>query len=500
MFRCDPGSRRGLGREQRLPPVQFRVAFRERRDKHTSNGEPVDQRLRFADNAMLDVELRNEQPIYLLRPLIEFASRAFAVGTSPHVVLTQLERQFPAQFQMFEHETAGGMPAMRLREEIAFPSPSPVVSFVYQNPVAHSGFGFDTDERESIEMMHEILWRLGSGNASPRSLEEIPLWPDISSELFRHEIVSQDACSPRYATRLAQPGIHRLQHASLLFRTQTTGVVVDPHLHSTYRPRELTTDFARRDLEGLVDGILISHSHADHYNPSTLLLFPRDTPIVVPRVPRGSILCPDMAAELRRLGFARVITPEWYGAPLQIGDVTIWALPFYGEQPLRNEPLYSPYMRNWGNSYLVRANGTFTWVVIDAGADYLGDMCEVAERIRSDFGNIDCIASNLRRFEPFTPFYITDHGHYWLSLSLDQMYRFREFRHDMLTLGPGGVARICRIAEAEHFLPYAHWWNEVGQLGGDSESTLIEELQRHLFEERAKAKVYPWPIGGRFSG
>ena len=55
------------------------------------------------------------------------------------------------------------------------------------------------------------------------------------------------------------PGVIRLQHASLLYRSNTTGILVDPHLHSNYGLPFLKDDITRAKLEGLVDAILISH-------------------------------------------------------------------------------------------------------------------------------------------------------------------------------------------------------------------------------------------------
>jgi L-ascorbate metabolism protein UlaG (beta-lactamase superfamily) len=140
-------------------------------------------------------------------------------------------------------------------------------------------------------------------------------------------------CAPRPASRLTEarglPGVTRLQHAGLLFPGRGTGILVDPHLHSTYEPTGLRDNLLRHELEGLVDAIVISHSHPDHFHVTTLMTFGRDVPLVVPRSRRATMLCPDFAATLRALGFRRVVELDWYDPPFVIGDLEVQAFPFF---------------------------------------------------------------------------------------------------------------------------------------------------------------------------
>lgn len=299
----------------------------------------------------------------------------------------------------------------------------------------------------------------------------------------------------------ATPGIFRLQHAGLLYRSKTTGILVDPHLHSMYNPG-IANDIYRANLEGQVDGILISHFHEDHWFLSTLMTFPRDIPIIVPKVPRSSIICADMVNLLRRMGFQSVRSVDWYSEGIFIGDMEVHVLPFFGEQPLRFETGNCD-IRNWGNTYVIRTQDFTSWFLIDSGADALGSMVDVAGYVKNQFGCVDFLLSNLRRFAISTPLYING-GLNWLTLSPSQIARFPSMREHCITLGPPGVAEICKVANARYYLPYAHWWGELGRapnsidIPGQDEPALINELAGSLKSVGARTEIVPWNIGEGF--
>ncbi len=289
--------------------------------------------------------------------------------------------------------------------------------------------------------------------------------------------------------------LYRLQHASLLYLSETTGILVDPHLHSAYEPL-LKDNISRFDLEGKVNCILISHSHLDHWSLSTLMMFDKRTPIVVPKVPQASILCDNLQLTLQRVGFENVIAVDWYSSPIVIADVEISVLPFYGEQPLVYEQPFHPHLRNWGNTYVIKTNDYTSWFLIDSGNDAQGKMAEVATYVKDKFGKIDFLLSNLRIFTPHYPFYITG-GHYWLSLSPQQMKKFPQMQHHQLTLGAKGVAEIAQIVNPRYYLPYAHWWSELGTTT-EAEKLEVLQLQRALQEFKCTTEIVPWSIGDGF--
>jgi L-ascorbate metabolism protein UlaG (beta-lactamase superfamily) len=417
-------------------------------------------------------------------------------GRSLAAALRSAAQLFPKQALAFEiaDDDATLEAGFALRDALTFPN----------EPIPHS-LDFERNGKGlAIELngllardMRAMLELCGSGRRSPeevaRSLDE-PLSSLFESLLGYGILVADDPPNRAPARLRSEPGVTRLQHASLLFRGKRAGILLDPHLHSSYEPSDLADNFLRSELEGLVDAIVISHGHGDHFHVPTLMTFPADTLIVVPKVPRESMLCPDLAATLRALGFSRVVALDWFSAPLCVGDLELSALPFYGEQPLLSEVPRHPDLRNHGNTYVVRHESYTSWLLVDSGNDCTGRMTEVAWQVRARFGHIDHVLSNLREFSLHTPLYITG-GHYWLSLSPDQLRRFAAMGKDVITLGPRGVAEICKIVGARRALPYAHWWSAPFDDPSERERELSAELQRELTRLGAPTTVRPWRIG-----
>jgi L-ascorbate metabolism protein UlaG (beta-lactamase superfamily) len=341
--------------------------------------------------------------------------------------------------------------------------------------------------------LSEMLRLCGAGRHSARSIRDRLDEPLLSvfERLIAQGLVV--IVAGQRQTLPAAPGVTRLQHASLLYCGRDSRILTDPHCHSTYEPDSLIGGLSRTAIESGVDAVLITHSHGDHWHLPTLMSLSRRTQIIVPRVPRASMLCPDMAATLRALGCANVVALGWNDPAVRIGDLEVHAVPFYGEQPLRYERPRDPALRNHGNTYVVRHADYTSWFLADAGRDWDGDMREVAEDVRRRFGPIDWVISNFGEFRPYRPDYITG-GHYWLSLTADQLKRFSDMADDVLTLGPQGVAEVCRIVGARCVLPYAHWWADL-DTAPEGESDLIETVTQELAAFGAGTTVVPWRIG-----
>jgi len=440
----------------------------------------------------------NDRLIVSLRPFIVGVSESLARGEELARAVAVAAKSHPGPAAEFEFDPSDAKGTFGLKRRHLFREDDVIDQMIFgvrdQNALLRLQI-----PPEGLGEIADLLYRSGSACFSAAELHR-ELADDLHPVLDRlidcGFLAGHDPAELSYRWDVDAPGITRLQHASLLYRTKKASVLVDPHFHSDYAaPVALNATVGLSDLRDEVDAIVISHGHGDHFYLPTLMLFSRDIPIIVPKVPRATILCDDFAVVLASLGFRNVIPLEWHAPPYAIGDIEVHALPFYGEQPLLYEGPRDRDLRNWGNTYVVRCDGFCSWTLIDSGDDAAGCMASVAEEVRSRFGPIDFLLSNLRPFGIRSPFYITGSGHYWLSLTTDQMQRFHLMRNHCVTLGPPGVAKVCSIVGARYFLPYAHWWGELGEPPQDDEVGLVGQLIEELKHVGADTRILSWKIG-----
>jgi L-ascorbate metabolism protein UlaG (beta-lactamase superfamily) len=293
------------------------------------------------------------------------------------------------------------------------------------------------------------------------------------------------------------PGLYRREHASLLIRSTTTSVLVDPaRLFSGGRFRGALAPLPRPNA------VLISHGHDDHWHFASLLDAVKDSsvPVIVPDVPRRSLLSRSVFSEELKLANQAVDVRAW-GAHLEVGDISVEVLPFYGEQPSRDAPGAAAGLRSWGNCYLVRTPQLSALVLVDSGADPDGDMRDVVADAVRRTGPVDVVLSCLREFP--SPFF-GGLEVYWAALPfsrLQQLYaNYKEGTLPFTTTGPEGAAELCAIAGARWFLPYAHGYEGGGVpitdigwgMDGISEA---EILQRVRVSARGGLAALAWNPG-----
>lgn len=410
---------------------------------------------------------------------------------------------------LFDIEPQNPVESFSLKESYLFPARNSTLSISYVNPKISqflNNGGNEVIRAPAIWAdVHQVLHLCGRGDLSYDNIceQSSDRMVEFLDNLIKAWVV-REAEPPQRVELPPAPGVFRLQHAALLFRSQTTGLLVDPQLHSNYGIPGLRQDITRAMLEGYVDGILISHNHYDHWHLPTLMQFAPDIPIIVPKVPRASITCDDMAARLRELGFEQVMAVDWDAEPIHIGDINVHVLPFYGEQPLM--PQYStpkhPDLRNWGNTYLVETEDYTAWFLIDAGTDPMGAMSDVAQGVRQKLGPIDMVLSN---FQPLSFNSIGTDLSSWgldiLGTMLSNPQIFATIGKDdgsyLSTLGPTGVAEICQIVEAKACLPYAHSWAELGCYTEHDEG-LLKATQDELTRRACPTQLIPWRIGDAY--
>lgn len=368
---------------------------------------------------------------------------------------------------------------LALPSSLALPASVYPLHFVFHR--AGESFGLAIETPQDLRALHDALsgeWR-SSGSATARAMarglaERGVLGPDTS---HRHD--------------LDRPGIHRLQHAALMFRTPSaclvTDYVLDAHFDNIAPPSALPANTA----------IAITHSHGDHFSLPSLLQLPRATPIIVPKVERHSMLCLRMEALLEEAGFEAVVALS-PGDTFAWHDIRIAAYPFYGEQPWLDFASPVSDLRNWGLTYVIEANGVKSWVLADSGQEFGHAMAELCSTVNERHGRLDHVFSNLREFR-WHPGQIDSSGRYLFCFDREQLFDADAWPGGTsMTLGPAGVARVLEGLDAAEFRPYAHWWHEPGGSSVKVDGTWQEHkmvARIGQFTRSCSTRLQNWSVG-----
>jgi L-ascorbate metabolism protein UlaG (beta-lactamase superfamily) len=249
-------------------------------------------------------------------------------------------------------------------------------------------------------------------------------------------------------------------HNTVVVRSKKAQVVADPwFLPASNRYPADYQPVTRRQL-GKVDCVVITHSHPDHFHLGSLLQFDRDTRIIVPRVPRESILSLQMADRLREVGFHRITELEHWSTTT-IEDISISATPFHGEQPTVDDQLH-PEIRNHGNCYVIRSPRVSCALVADCGRDRDGSVARTALEAYRRWGPIDILFSGFRGWNLYPIQYFESSVRQYLLFVPPLLYGVRQSIMN-------SVDEAIDTAEAWHaryLAPYADggapWFSEIG--------------------------------------
>ncbi|HEX7837087.1 MAG TPA: MBL fold metallo-hydrolase [Kofleriaceae bacterium] len=126
------------------------------------------------------------------------------------------------------------------------------------------------------------------------------------------------------------PRVRYLGHAGALIEWKGISILVDPLISSgSAGPGEHKYSFS--DLPARIDYVLTTHSHDDHYAPSTLLrLRHRIGCLVVPRT-SGLLWDYSLKAVSHRIGFKHVVELDAFESVAPGPDMEIMSIPFHGE-------------------------------------------------------------------------------------------------------------------------------------------------------------------------
>lgn len=117
--------------------------------------------------------------------------------------------------------------------------------------------------------------------------------------------------------------IHALGHHGWLFRTATTTLAVDPLLGSRFAFTPELVVWPERSIAPerfpKLDALFLTHEHEGHFDPYTLSLLPRSTPVWIPSRSSGA-----MQRAIEALGFS--VHRARPGQPIHVGDIELFPI------------------------------------------------------------------------------------------------------------------------------------------------------------------------------
>lgn len=178
----------------------------------------------------------------------------------------------------------------------------------------------------------EPMDAISSMRTRPRSIDEIYVSFNIESsrrEAFGNFFTASapQRKSPEYSGDDVR--IRYFGHACVLIQTARTSILIDPTVTWDADASDGRLTFA--DLPDVLDYVIISHCHQDHFSPELLVqLRYRVRRIVVPRNSGGNVADPSMKLILQRLGFNNIDVVDAFDT-IAFDEGEIVSLPFSGE-------------------------------------------------------------------------------------------------------------------------------------------------------------------------
>ena len=108
-------------------------------------------------------------------------------------------------------------------------------------------------------------------------------------------LVERDLLTPAETSPPIDGDLVFVGHNTVVANAGSTRILVDPFVRPA--AREWPAGYQPIDTAeiGAVDAICLTHSHADHFDPGSLLRFPAETLVLVPEIERETLLAVDLA-------------------------------------------------------------------------------------------------------------------------------------------------------------------------------------------------------------
>jgi L-ascorbate metabolism protein UlaG (beta-lactamase superfamily) len=363
--------------------------------------------------------------------------------------------------------------------------------------------------RPSLVFEDYSTWRLFvHWPGSSRPYKEYRVGPkQVRNGGWRSLLSTGEALRPPKEARYVDPSacggtLTRREHASVeLASPSGSRIIIDPIFRAPLLRCAATMPVPAPGI----DAAFVTHSHGDHFNLATLdWLAAGGATIYVPDVPNHSLLAEDMVEELDACGLPGKVCET--GSITQVGDMTVEALPFFGEQPSARVSPAEPGIRNWGNCYRVTTPGFSALVLADSGTDPSGSMLAAISESVKRSGPVDIVVGSLR--DLYLPFDVEGLARYYIVLPVSGLRAdyelYRRGKLPSATLGLSGTAAACAEAKAKIFLPYAHGLtgygqpivrNPFGPSSGADESTSCAALSEELRRIGSDTQIVSWCPG-----
>ncbi|SDR28499.1 L-ascorbate metabolism protein UlaG, beta-lactamase superfamily [Rhizobiales bacterium GAS191] len=176
-----------------------------------------------------------------------------------------------------------------------------------------------------LDIISSMRTHVGSLDEVSKAFEVAPSHKEIFESFFTTE--APERKTPNYVGDDVR--VRYFGHACVLIQTAHTSILIDPTV--TWDSNVSDGRFTFMDLPDVIDFVVISHSHQDHFSPELLVqLRHRVRRIVVPRNGGGNIADPSMKLILQRLGYTNIDVVDAFDA-IRFDEGEIISLPFSGE-------------------------------------------------------------------------------------------------------------------------------------------------------------------------
>jgi L-ascorbate metabolism protein UlaG (beta-lactamase superfamily) len=229
-----------------------------------------------------------------------------------------------------------------------------------------------------------------------------------------------------------------LGHAALMYRHGENFLLFDPWLLPWLAESPVPSLWT--SLIPRPSAIFLTHDHDDHVDPRTLLMMPKDIPIVVPSRRDAGVLYYDYPSLLREFGFARIIELA-HGEAFPIEGGSVASVPFYGEDPVDLEIAR--------NCYLVNDRGRNTLIHVDSGPTNAGKSVikeGVIQDLVNRYGSVATLFASqqqLKEIRTYAAYACLSHPGRWLEVG-ENGYLTNSY-----------LAELAAAAKARLFASYA---------------------------------------------